>query len=209
MKFFDKFFPFTYLAGFLKLFIACCQIVLNGFVKRYLQPSNRMDKVNRIERKVSPDLIRTITVRTCVGIYDDLRKQQPKYYRKAPDDGIDLTIEYVDTVHDAEGSSFDKTVVAIHGLPGNFSHFDRLIEFYRKTNTRVIVPNLPDFSHTRQNKSFWHSNQEKAIFIKDFLSKLNISIVDCLISHSYGCQTIAALWEEVKFNFFFFAIFKF
>ncbi|XP_046920323.2 uncharacterized protein LOC124500308 isoform X2 [Dermatophagoides farinae] len=156
---------------------------------------------SKIERRLSSALVKTITIRTCVGIYDDHMKQwRPDFYRYATDDGLDLTINYVDTLindNDGDGDDyFEKTIVAIHGVPGYYTHFDKLVEYYRNTNVRVIVPNLPDFGHTRKTRSFWHTSVEKSTFLKDFLRKLNVKTVDCLICHSFGVQTAAAICEQ-------------
>src|SRR5699024_7147099 len=95
-------------------------------------------------------------------------------------------------------SDFTKTVVAVHGAPGNHANFKQLIEHYRGSKTRVIVPNLPDFSHTRStNGVFWHTTPERVTFLKDFLGNLQVDRIDCLVAHSFGIQTIGALWNEV------------
>ena len=123
------------------------------------------------------------------------------------------------------------TVVAIHGCPGNYNHFKQLINHYCNNSlqqyqqlyhhqqkqqkqpshllppVRVIVPNMPDFTHTRylyhqyhcnnSNKNiFWHTTIEKTLFLQSFLCQLNIKQIDCLVSHSLGFQTVTALTAE-------------
>lgn len=154
------------------------------------------DIMSPIKPRIPDNLVKQITLKTCVGIYDELRKKKPKFFRHAPNDGLELTIDYVDTIND-NTNTITKIIVAVHGLPGTYLHFDKLIDSYRNTNVRVIVPNLPDFSHTRKTKSFWHTTKEKATFLKDFLHQLNITTIDCLVCHSFGIQTIAAIWDEV------------
>ncbi|KAH9416896.1 hypothetical protein DERP_013867 [Dermatophagoides pteronyssinus] len=154
-----------------------------------------------IDRRLSSTLVKTITIKTCVGIYNDQMKQwRPDFYRYATNDGLELTINYVDTLivnnDDDNDDHFEKTIVAIHGVPGYYTHFDKLVEYYRNTNVRVIVPNLPDFSHTRKTRTFWHTSIEKSTFLKDFLNKLNVKTIDCLICHSFGAQTAAAICEN-------------
>ena len=156
-----------------------------------------------IDRRLSSTLVKTITIKTCVGIYNDQMKQwRPDFYRYATNDGLELTINYVDTLivnnDDDDNDHFEKTIVAIHGVPGYYTHFDKLVEYYRNTNVRVIVPNLPDFSHTRKTRTFWHTSIEKSTFLKDFLNKLNVKTIDCLICHSFGAQTAAAICENVR-----------
>ena len=149
------------------------------------------------KRKLSTQLVKCITVKTGIGVYDDLRELRPKLYKYATSDGLELTINYADTIQD-NSRTFDKIIVAVHGTPGYYTNFDQLIEHFRNTNVRVIVPNLPDFSHTRRTHIFWHSTPEKVQFLRDFLQQLNISKIDCLVCHSFGIQTIAALWENVR-----------
>lgn len=149
------------------------------------------------KRKISTNLVKTVTVRTCVGVYPELRQLYPEYFSNAPDDGLDLAVNYVDTLVDDE--DYDCVVVAVHGLSGNYTNFDQLIREFNGTKVRVIAPNLPTFSTTRRTKTFWHTTPEKEHFLRDFLIELNIKCIDCLISHSFGCQTIAALWENVSF----------
>lgn len=153
----------------------------------------------------SADLVKPITVRTCVGIYDRLREITPRHYRNSPQEGLDLTVQYFDSANDPKRSrnSFTKTVVAVHGTYGYLTHFDRLISHFRENqqSVRVIVPNLPDFAHTRATKgAFWHSSVEKAAFLKDFLHKLEVDQIDCLLSHSMGIQTTAALWGDPEYS---------
>ena len=115
-----------------------------------------------------------------------------KHYKSG---GVDLTVDYLDTKKD--GRLYNKVILAIHGTPDTYEAFSQLIQQYVDTDVRVIVPNMPDFSHTRQNKIFWHTHEEKAQFVKDFLDRLDIDTVDCIVSHSHGIQTAAKLSEKV------------
>ena len=141
-------------------------------------------------------LVKPITLRTCVGLYDQIRPQWPHLFRKSPPNGSELTIDYVDTANNRPNKVFNKTILAIHGVPGNLSHFSQLIQHFDGTGTRVIVPNMPDFRHSREN-GFWHTTPEKVTFVKDFLKMLKVDRIDCLVAHSFGIQTIGALWEKV------------
>jgi pimeloyl-ACP methyl ester carboxylesterase len=111
-----------------------------------------------------------------------------------------------------------KTILAIHGIPGHHQHFKRLIEYFsdnsvnsqneniacsikKDINYRVIVPNLPNFSLTRQsNMTFWHSNLERAQLIRDFLQQINVSTIDCLAVHSAGLHLCSRLWFGLGYD---------
>lgn len=144
---------------------------------------------------------KTLNVITCSQLREELQKNNPKLYRNIPSDGLNLSVEYVDTF-DVRFHTSDnmKTVVAIHGIPGYHHHFQQMIDFFSRkdSNVRLIVPNMPDFKHTRQTMAFWHSNRERAQFIRDFLRTLNVSQVDCLVSHSAGIHPISLLWSDVR-----------
>ncbi|KAH9394632.1 hypothetical protein TYRP_004687 [Tyrophagus putrescentiae] len=146
------------------------------------------------KRSLSTELVKSARVATGVGIYQQLQQLRPEVYQFAPPEGLELTVDYADTA--SEGQEFEKVIVAVHGCPGYYTNFDRLIEHFRHSKVRVIAPNLPDFSHTRSTQTFWHSTAEKALFLKDFLRQLGVTTIDCLVSHSFGIQTIAALWED-------------
>lgn len=141
--------------------------------------------------------VKTITVRTCVGIYDQLRLVRPWLYKNAPNDGLKLTVNYVDTWQN-KNQPYNKIIVAVHGSADTYKTFGKLIEHFSNKNVRVIAPNLPDFGHTiLTNYSFWHSSQEKYHFLKDFLHHLDIKTIDCLLGHSAGILPVSALWEKV------------
>ncbi|OTF80448.1 hypothetical protein BLA29_015334, partial [Euroglyphus maynei] len=75
----------------------------------------------KIERRLSYALVKTMTIKTCVGVYDDqMKRWRPDFYRHATNDGLELTIDYVDTLiddDDNDNDQFDKIIVAIHGVP--------------------------------------------------------------------------------------------
>ena len=146
--------------------------------------------------------VKTIDIKTCGQLYEELRQKNPKLYGKSPTDGLNLNVEYVDTLDNSSNKSSAnlKTVVAIHGIPGYHHHFNEMINYFsaQDSSVRLIVPNLPDFKHTRQTMAFWHSNRERAQFIRDFLKKLNVNEIDCLVSHSAGIHPISLLWSDVS-----------
>ncbi len=143
-------------------------------------------------------LIKTIRFKTCGQLFDELRQKEPKLYRNSPSNGLTVDVEYVDTFGDNIETNECKTIVAIHGIPGHHKHFNELIDYFSKSKVRVIVPNLPDFSLTRQSMSFWHTTEERAQFIRDFLKALNLNKIDCLICHSAGVHPISLLWSHVR-----------
>ncbi|CAG2180028.1 unnamed protein product, partial [Oppiella nova] len=119
-----------------------------------------------------------------------------------PSDGLPVSVEYVDTFGDIKPSNSDavKTIVAIHGNPGHYKHFSGLCDYFGKNGSkvRVIAPNMPDFGITRQTMAFWHSNEERSQFIRDFLKAINVSTIDCLICHSAGIHPISMIWTEPR-----------
>lgn len=144
---------------------------------------------------IPANFIKTITVRTCAGIYDQLRTINPKLYKNAPNAGVNLTVNYVDT---GKNQSSSKIIVAVHGSADTYKTFEKMIEVFSRRNVRIIAPNMPDFSHTRQtNYSFWHSNLERYYFLKDFLHQLEINSIDCLLGHSQGIQPVTSLCLQV------------
>ncbi len=145
---------------------------------------------------------KTIQFKTCGQLFDKLREKEPKLYGKSPSNGLTVDIQYVDTFGDNVSTNECKTIVAIHGIPGYHKHFNELIDYFEKRKVRVIVPNLADFSLTRQTMSFWHSTEERAQLIRDFLKALNVNKIDCLICHSAGVHPISLLWSHVRNNSF-------
>ncbi|XP_054153582.1 uncharacterized protein LOC128952249 [Oppia nitens] len=150
-----------------------------------------------MNQSVNPNIVKNIQFETCGQLYDKLRQKSPRFYRNSPSTGVKVNVEYVDTF--GESNAFGdniKTIVAIHGNPGHYKHFSGLFEYFSGKSVRVIVPNMPDFSITRQKMAFWHSNEERSQFIRDFLKALNVSTIDCLISHSAGIHPISLLWTN-------------
>lgn len=141
-----------------------------------------------------------ITVKTCTNIYPHLLKTSPVsyLYRKTSPTGFDLKITYADSSLGTDPSVFDRTVVAVHGVYGYFSHFERLFKHFHGSKVRVVALNMPDFRHTLEH-GYWHSTTENGIFLQDFLLKLNIHKIDCLITHSSGILTTSDLWGKVRF----------
>lgn len=139
-----------------------------------------------------------ISFRTCTNVYEHLLQtsRNSHLYRKTPLNGFDLSVSYADSALTSDPAAFDKTVVAVHGVYGYFSHFEQLFKHFHGSRVRVIAPNMPDFSHTVKH-GFWHSPTERGAFLEDFLLKLNVNKIDCLVSHSSGMVATAELWGKV------------
>lgn len=158
-------------------------------------------------RSVLENHVQRIVVRTGRELYPQLKLKWPKLYKNIPPEGLRLEVDFLDTKQ--HHRMFDKIVLAIHGTPGDYRTYSKLCEHYLGSNVRVVVPNLPDFSHTRR-QNFWHSIEEKACFIEDFLKKISVGTVHCLVGHSYGFHTVAGLLEQVILCFeFLFCCFNF
>ena len=133
---------------------------------------------------------------------------------KIPEKPLSFEIEYCDTNCAANHSTTN--ILAIHGGGGHWSNFDVLIDHYRNDkDVRLLVPNLPDFSHTRSSKHhYWNSVSERLQFVKCFLRQINMLSIDCLVVHSLGAQIAVAFFDNVRhncllyvFNCFFFSLF--
>ena len=151
----------------------------------------------------STNKIKNIEFKTCGQLYEKLKQKNIKLYRNSPSDGLKVNVEYFDTFNDNRHEIDDnvKTILAIHGVPGRYHHFNSLIDYFgNDSSVRVIAPNIPDFSLTRKTMAFWHSNEERSQLIRDFLKAINVSKIDCLISHSAGIHPISQLWSDVSLN---------
>ncbi|XP_027204856.2 uncharacterized protein LOC113798502 [Dermatophagoides pteronyssinus] len=145
--------------------------------------------------EIPSEFIKTIKFRTCVNIYDELRSRLPRFYGKSPSEGVDITIDYVDTQSNQKPN---KTIVALHGTADTFRTFTQLYQHFKhRSDVRIVMPNFPDFSHTRStNYSFWHSSDEKYHLLQDLFRHLNIETIDCLVGHSYGNQSSTVLLQK-------------
>lgn len=91
--------------------------------------------------------VKTVEVKVCGPLYAELRDKKT-LYRDVPEDGIDVKIEYADTIHtyDASGKEITRdsvTVLCLHGAPGSHRDFKYMIKHLQQTGHRVIVPNFP------------------------------------------------------------------
>lgn len=132
------------------------------------------------------DQKRQINVKTCADVYNYWRAYK-RLYKKAPKDGVEFQVEYIDT-----GSALSDELrptapiaLALHGAPGSYHDFALLIQHLTKQNVRVIAPNFPEYAATVKTKVlFRHSADEKAAYLRDFLKGIQVNKIDLLISHS-------------------------
>lgn len=96
--------------------------------------------------------------------------------------------QYFDNV-EYVGCNAKRSVLMLHGTPGNYQHFNQLIAHLTGQGVRVIAPNFPDISLTRQSKYFRHSPEEKAEYIKTLAATIGVTDYDCMLTHSSGVYT--------------------
>lgn len=130
---------------------------------------------------------RQVKLKTCADVYDYWRTCK-RLYKKAPKDGVEFQIDYIDTgllMADEETRLKAPIALALHGAPGSYHDFTLLIHHLSQQNVRVIAPNFPEYIATVRTKVlFRHSADEKAAYLRDFLKAINVNKIDLLVSHS-------------------------
>lgn len=116
---------------------------------------------------------------------------RPWFLRYIPKGGHPITVDYIDTK--PNGGDDVKTILILHGTPGSYYDFFKFLSTFGEMY-RIIIPNYPNFTYTKESGCFWHSAEEKSEFTIDFLKHLNVDKVDCLISHSMAAYTTSYLW---------------
>lgn len=139
-------------------------------------------------------LVKNVTVNFGADLYPRLSQKRPRLFRNMPAGGLNLDLAYLDTRQD--GKEYRKVLMAFHGMPATYETFNKLIEHYVDSDVRVIVPNFPTFTETRQH-NFWHFTSEKIALMESFLAKINVNSIDCAVCHSYGVHAMAGLWDKV------------
>ncbi|KAF8791126.1 uncharacterized protein LOC129961012 [Argiope bruennichi] len=142
---------------------------------------------------------KTVTVYSCENIYDKWKKERTFY--RIPKSGIYATMRYIDTLEQTEKTKGkrQKTVLIIHGIPGNYGIFSSLIKALSDNGVRVVVPTFPQtlfLPGKYQKELFRHSLEEKTQVFKDFLKAAKVSEVDCIISHSSGIYPALQLMKD-------------
>lgn len=136
------------------------------------------------DRKLSQK--RQVKLKTCADVYDYWRNFK-RSYKKAPKDGVEFQIEYIDTglALPEEARKEAPIALLLHGAPGSYHDFNLLIRHLSRQNVRVIAPNFPEYTATVETKVlFRHSADEKAAYLRDFLKAMDITKIDLLVSHS-------------------------
>lgn len=129
---------------------------------------------------------RQVKLKTCADVYEHWRAYK-RLYKKAPKDGVEFQIDYIDTglAHSDETRAKAPIALALHGAPGSYHDFALLIHHLSQQNVRVIAPNFPEYTATVKTKVlFRHSADEKAAYLRDFLKAINVNKIDLLVSHS-------------------------
>jgi pimeloyl-ACP methyl ester carboxylesterase len=147
------------------------------------QAEKRLDFVND---KQLNNRKRQVKLKTCADVYEHWRTYK-RSYKKAPSDGVEFQIDYIDTglALDEDERLRAPIALALHGAPGSYHDFSLLINHLTKQRVRVIAPNFPEYVATVKTKVlFRHSADEKAAYLRDFLMAINVKKIDLLISHS-------------------------
>lgn len=132
---------------------------------------------------------RQITVTTCAELYKEWRSQGKHGYKGAPTTGIDVTIDYIHTGLDRmehKELSRRPLMLILTGAPGNYRDFSYTIPFLDRHGVDVVCPVWPNIAFSRKTNTWWHSGEEKAQLIIDFLQALNIKHLDMVTAHSSG-----------------------
>lgn len=145
---------------------------------------NRIKSPDQLDSKLSQK--RQVKLKTCADVYDYWRNFK-RSYKKAPKDGVEFQIDYIDTglALPEEARQNAPIALLLHGAPGSYHDFNLLINHLSRQNVRVIAPNFPEYTATVETKVlFRHSADEKAAYLRDFFKALNITKIDLLVSHS-------------------------
>lgn len=142
---------------------------------------------------------RHVVVTTCGDLYKKWRAEGRVGYKHAPDEGALVPLTYVHTgmdrtEHKERGER--PLVLMLTGSPGQYQDFSYTIPFLDRHGADVVCFNWPNFTFTRQTGYWWHSSEEKAHLVIDFLKKLDIKEVDMLVSHSSGAYPAVQLAAE-------------
>ena len=113
---------------------------------------------------------------------------------------LNSQVDYIDSSSDEN----KPVILCLHSTPGSIYDFKKLITYFGlnpESDYRVVVPRFPGFDFTEQNDCFYHSALERAQFIRDFISQLNINEIECLVVHSSSIYSASYLWmEDDPFN---------
>ena len=150
-------------------------------ISSQVQPEKRLDYFDQ-----QLNQRRQVRLRTCADVYEQWRAYK-RAYKKAPREGLEFQIDYIDTGLALDGARRARAPIALalHGAPGSYHDFALLIQHLHQQQVRVIVPNFPEYVATVKTKVlFRHSADEKAAYLRDFLRAINVTKIDLLVSHS-------------------------
>ena len=125
--------------------------------------------------------VKRVKSNTCVGFYPNSESFK---------NGINYEVEYADTFREefqtSETSRQHKTILCLHGAPGNFENFHHQLNVLPSMgNFRILAPNFPDYSLTIKTRGlFKHSANERASILVDFLKAIGVNHLDSVISYS-------------------------
>ncbi|XP_064480808.1 uncharacterized protein LOC135394165 [Ornithodoros turicata] len=134
---------------------------------------------------------RLVTVTSCSELFKSWKTTRPGYKYVNPN-GVRVTVPYIHTGLDRNAGE-GPTVVAIHGAPGNYNDFSALTSELDSLGASVVVPTLPDLDFSMETQSFWHSVEEKADLLKQYLTAINLKEIDMFVTHSSSMYPILRL----------------
>ena len=157
------------------------ETIETGKMLKTISSEKRLDYMDKnLSQKQS------VKLKTCADVYSHWRAYK-RTYKKAPEDGVEFQIDYIDTglALDESTRSRAPIALALHGAPGSYHDFALLIHHLSQQKVRVIAPNFPEYIATVKTKVlFRHSADEKAAYLRDFLMAIHVNKIDLLVSHS-------------------------
>lgn len=91
--------------------------------------------------------VSTVTAKVCGQLYQQWSTKK-SLYKGSPAEGIDVSIEYADTLGSLDSNCQQITtaspvILCLHGAPGSHKDFAHYIKHLQGSGHRVIVPNFP------------------------------------------------------------------
>lgn len=132
---------------------------------------------------------RKITVYTCENVYQKWQKEG--WVFKLPKSGVHAEIAYIDTIEyfNEKGLKPTKTVLCIHGIPGNYGVFNYLIKDLTREGVRVVVPTFPGINANVEQASVQYMKKNKERNFCDdvfYISNCKITICFSVSLNTYG-----------------------
>lgn len=95
----------------------------------------------------------TVTINTCGQLYKEWREKKRLYRQANVTDGVQLEVEFADTLHQIDGNGHEineaaPVVLCLHGATRTYKDFTHLIHHFRALGKRVIAPNFPSKYYT-------------------------------------------------------------